>query len=108
MIDFRIPFNESKNKEISNNHFDFVRKFFKKCFSVQSMRKMVLSLKSSSRSLWNGLGYCMLYALLDYLSLLFIPLVALEHGLGLGQIAIVFAVMRLPYIFNLFVSGRDE
>lgn len=108
LIDLKIPFHESMNKEISENHLDFVKKFFKKCFSIQPMKKMIISLKSSSRSLWNWLWYEMLYALLDYLSLLFIPLVALSDWLWLWQIAIVFAVMRLPYIFNLFVSWRDE
>jgi len=108
LIDWWIPFHESSNKVVSENHFEFVKKFCRKCFSIHPMKKMVLSLKASSRVLWNWLGYEMLYALLDYLSLLFIPLVALEHGLWLWQIAVVFAVMRLPYIFNLFVSWRDE
>lgn len=108
LIDWRIPFHEWNNKIVSENHFDFVKKFCKRCFSIQPMKKMIVSLKASSRSLWNGLWYEMLYALLDYLSLLFIPLVALSDWLWLWQIAIVFAVMRLPYIFNLFVSWRDE
>ena len=108
LIDRKIPFYESQNKEVAENHFDFIKKFCNRCFSIQPMKKMIISLKSSSRSLWNGLGYCMLYALLDYLSLLFIPLVALEHGLSLWQIALVFAMMRLPYIFNLFISWIDE
>ena len=108
LIDWKIPFHEWNNKMVSENHFDFVKKFWKRCFSIQPMKKMIVSLKSSSRSLWNGLWYEMLYALLDYLSLLFIPLVALSDWLWLWQIAIVFAVMRLPYIFNLFVSWRDE
>lgn len=108
LIDWRIPFHETANKEISENHFQFVKKFWLKCFSIQPMKKMFVSLKSSSRALWNWLWYEILYALLDYLSLLFIPLVALEHGLSLWQIALVFAMMRLPYIFNLFVSGVDE
>lgn len=108
LIDWKIPFHEWNNKIVSENHLDFVKKFFKRCFSIQPMKKMIVSLRASSRSLWNGLWYEMLYALLDYLSLLFIPLVALEHWLSLWQIAIVFAVMRLPYIFNLFVSWWDE
>jgi len=104
----KIPFHEWNNKIVSVNHFDFVKKFFNRCFSIQPIKNMILSLKSSPRSLWNGLWYDLLYALLDYLSLLFIPLVALSDWLWLWQIAIVFAVMRLPYIFNLFVSWRDE
>ena len=108
LIDWKIPFHEWNNKIVSENHLDFVKKFCKRCFSIQPMKKMIISLKASSRSLWNGLWYEMLYALLDYLSLLFIPLVALSDWLWLWQIAIVFAVMRLPYIFNLFVSWRDE
>ena len=69
---------------------------------------MILCLKKWSRNLWNGLWYEMLWALLDYLSMLFIPLIALEHWLALWQIALIFAMMRLPYIFNLFTSWLDE
>jgi len=108
LIDWRIPFHETANKEVSKNHFEFVKKFCFKCFSIQPIKKMLLSLKVSPRALWNGLWYNMLYSLLDYLSLLFIPLVSLEHGLSLWQIALVFSMMRLPYIFNLFVSWVDE
>jgi hypothetical protein len=40
---------------------------------------MYTSVKNAKRGLLNGLGYEMLYAILDYLSLLFIPLIALEN-----------------------------
>jgi hypothetical protein len=53
LIDWKIPFHESKEKEVSENHFQFVKKFWLKCFSIQPMKKMFVSLKSSSRALWN-------------------------------------------------------
>ena len=108
LIDLKVPFKSLNNKNVSESHFNFVKKICHKCFSFKSLVKMIVSLKHSPRTLWNGLWYQMLYALLDCLSVLFIPLVALEHWLSLSQIAIVFAVTRLPYIFNLFVSWWDE
>lgn len=108
LIDCKIPFNESKSKEISTNHFESFKKFFKKCFSIMPMKKMIKSLKAAPRPLWNWLWYEMLYSLLDYLSLLFIPLISLSNWLWLWQIAIIFAAMRSSYVFNFFTSGRDE
>lgn len=107
LIDFRVPLKVSdtgKGRSLKN----FIRHFSAKCFSLKPMKTMFVTVKKYERGLWNGLGYEMLYAVLDYLSLLFIPLVALENWLWLWQIALVFAAMRLPYIFNLFVSGWDE
>ena len=108
LVDCRIPFTPIKKWWQFWNGFEFLKKFFNKCFSIGPTKKMVIALKDSPRALLNGLWYQMLYCVLDCLNILFIPLVALEHGLWLWQIAIVFAVTRLPYIFNLFVSWRDE
>ena len=109
LIDLKIPFKKWDNEYLERNNFSwFLSDFSKKCFSIAPVKNMNSALKKAKRGLLNGLGYEMLYAILDYLSLLFIPLIALENWLWLSQIALVFAAMRLPYIFNLFVSWWDE
>jgi hypothetical protein len=40
---------------------------------------------------------------MNYVGFLFIPIVALENNLTLSQIAILFAVMRVPYMINVFL-----
>ena len=107
-VDRKIPFKALKTEKKLFSGSDFLNIFSSKCFSIKPLKTMFFSLKKAERQLWNGLWYEMLYAILDYLSLLFIPLVALENWLWLPQIALVFAAMRLPYIFNLFVSSWDE
>ncbi|MFZ2912528.1 MAG: MFS transporter, partial [Candidatus Absconditicoccaceae bacterium] len=41
---------------------------------------------------------------LNYIGFLFIPIVAIKNDLSLSQIAIVFAVMRVPYVLNFFTA----
>jgi len=109
LIDLKIPFKKWENNDPEKNNFAwFLSDFSGECFSISPVKKMYTSVKNAKRGLLNWLWYEMLYAILDYLSLLFIPLIALENWLWLPQIALVFAAMRLPYIFNLFVSWWDE
>jgi sugar phosphate permease len=39
---------------------------------------------------------------------LFIPLIAQENSFSLTQIALIFALMRLPYVTNFFVVSLSE
>ncbi|MEI8253900.1 MAG: hypothetical protein WCG25_09460 [bacterium] len=39
---------------------------------------------------------------------MFIPIVALKAKLSLSEIAIIFAVMRLPYIINFFTAEMAD
>jgi sugar phosphate permease len=42
---------------------------------------------------------------LNYIGLIFIPIVAIQNNLSLSQIAIIFVIMRLPYVIDFF-SGE--
>jgi hypothetical protein len=42
-----------------------------------------------------------LVTFMNYVGFLFIPIVALENNLTLSQIAILFAVMKLPYMISV-------
>ncbi|MBQ9553429.1 hypothetical protein IJU97_00205 [bacterium] len=41
---------------------------------------------------------------MNYVGFLFIPIVAIENNLTLSQIAILFAVMRVPYLINVLIG----
>jgi len=48
---------------------------------------------------------CLMFVnFLNYAWFLFIPVIAMENNLSLSQIAIVYAVMKLPYVVNVFVG----
>jgi len=40
-----------------------------------------------------------------YIGFLFIPLVAVKNNLSLSEIALVFGLMRVPYVINFFTNG---
>jgi MFS family permease len=46
--------------------------------------------------------------LLNYVGFLFIPIVAISNQLNLSQIAIVFAVMKAPYLINIFAGKLGD
>jgi MFS family permease len=46
--------------------------------------------------------------LLNYVGFLFIPIVAVSNHLSLSQIAIVFAVMKAPYLVNIFAGKLGD
>lgn len=45
---------------------------------------------------------------INYVAFLFIPLIAMEHHLGLPEIAILFAVMKLPYLVNILIGNLGD
>jgi MFS family permease len=47
----------------------------------------------------------MLFSMLNYIGFIFVPIVSIANNLSLSQVAIVFAVMRFPYIIDLFVNN---
>jgi len=51
-----------------------------------------------------ALGDEFVFNILNYIGFIFIPIVAAAHHLTLSQIAIVFAIMRLPYVINFFTG----
>ncbi|MDR0650424.1 MAG: hypothetical protein LBG59_03260 [Candidatus Peribacteria bacterium] len=46
--------------------------------------------------------------LLNYVGFLFIPIIAISNHLSLSQIAIVFAVMKAPYLVNIFAGKLGD
>jgi hypothetical protein len=48
-----------------------------------------------------ALGAEALVCFMNYVGFLFIPIIALENNLTLSQIAILFAVMKLPYMISV-------
>lgn len=42
--------------------------------------------------------------MLDYIAFIFIPLLSAERSLSLSQIAIIFAIMRIPYAASIYSS----
>ncbi|MDR2541663.1 MAG: MFS transporter [Candidatus Peribacteria bacterium] len=55
-----------------------------------------------------ALGSMFLVNLLNYVGFLFIPIVAVANNLSLSQIAIVFAVMKTPYLINIFTGKLGD
>jgi hypothetical protein len=45
---------------------------------------------------------------LEYIGFLFIPLIAIRNSFSLSQIALIFALMKLPYVTNFFVVSFSE
>ncbi len=61
-------------------------------------------LKQYNITLYLTLFLQLLFGILDYVSFLFIPLLGLSNNLPLSHIAIIFAIMRIPYLFSFFFS----
>lgn len=80
----------------------FIQIFKKEVFSIHSRRKIWEFLKKSSHSMYMALWSVCLTYLLNYVGFLFIPIIAVANNLNLSQIAIVYAVMKLPYLIMVF------
>ena len=78
--------------------------FFKECFSFKPWMRIATLLRSYDSRMYVALGSMFFVSLLNYVGFLFIPIVSIENHLNLSQIAIVFAVMKLPYLINIFIG----
>jgi hypothetical protein len=65
----------------------FLHQFAREIFSLRAIKKGFLILD-----------------ILNYTGFIFIPIVAAKNNLNLSQIAIIFAIMRLPYVINFFTG----
>lgn len=107
-LDNRIPFRDKdKLKEILWKK-SFLRQFVKKVFSAKPIKKTIVFLKESPRSFIHILWYEWLFNILNYVWFLFIPLIAQRNSFSLSKIALIFALMRLPYVTNFFVVSLSE
>lgn len=83
----------------------FMHKFFREVFSLSAIKKVILTMKNYSSRLYYALGFEFLYNLLNYIGFIFIPIVSIKNDLTLSQIAIVFAVMKIPYLIDFFTGN---
>lgn len=103
---------ESKNYDKIQENSEYDQKFFGKkgfiysfingCISTESWKEIRQILHKYNWKMYVALWSWMLTNFYNYMSFLFIPIVAAENNLSLSEIAIVFAAMKLPYIVNVF------
>jgi len=86
----KISFRKSINNFLFHDHI------------YEKVRK---DLKSYDFTLYFTLTLQFLYGLLDYIWFLFIPLLAMTQNLSLSQIAIIFAVMRIPHMLSIIYTS---
>lgn len=107
-LDNKIPLREKdKLKEVLWKK-SFLRKFVRKVFSTKPIKKTIIFLKNSPKSFIYILWYEWLFNILNYVWFLFIPLVAQKDNFSLTQIALIFALMRLPYVTNFFTISLSQ
>jgi MFS family permease len=80
----------------------FIHQFFRNVFSLSRIKKCIITMKDYPNKLYNMLWLEFLFNVLNYLWIIFIPILALKDNLSLSQIAIIFAIMRLPYLIDFF------
>lgn len=86
----------------------FLRQFVRGVFSLQSFKDTRNDLKASSSSVFSGLKFEFLFGALNYIGFLFIPIISFQNNLSLAEIAIIFAIMRVPYIIDLVLGGISD
>lgn len=82
--------------------------FCREITSLKPWKRMFSALKHYGRPMYVALGSQSLVSFMNYVGFLFIPLIAIENNLSLSQIAILFAVMRLPYMLNVLIGGFGD
>ncbi len=82
--------------------------YFQEIFSPGPWKSMFVTLKGYWMPMYVALWSEALVAFMNYVGFLFIPIVALENNLTLPQIAILFAVMKLPYIVSVLFWGVGD
>lgn len=80
----------------------FLHQFFREVFSFSNFKEIYFSMRKISIKEYKSLFLEFVFNILGYVWYIFIPIIAVKEHLGLAQIAILFAVMRLPYLINLF------
>lgn len=74
-------------------------------FHQNIYKKVWNDLKEYNITLYITLFLQMMYGVLDYIGRLFVPLLAVSQNLSLSEVAIIFAIMRVPHIFSLFFTA---
>jgi len=82
--------------------------YLKEIFSPGPWKSMFVTLKWYWMPMYVALWSEALVTFMNYVGFLFIPIVALENNLTLSQIAILFAVMKLPYLVSVLFWGVGD
>lgn len=82
--------------------------FSKEIISLAPWKRMFIALKSYGQPMYTALMAQGLVSFMNYVGFLFIPIIAIENNLSLPQIAILFAVMRIPYMINVLIGGFGD
>jgi hypothetical protein len=80
------------------------RKLFKDAFSLSPYKKMFSILKEYDSRMYGALILHFLVNMLAYVGFLFVPIIAVKNNFTLPEVAILFAIMRSPYILDFFTS----
>ncbi len=88
---------ESHNKPIMKELYNVI---VKDSVYIRVLR----NLKQYDFHLYFTLLIQFMWGLLDYVSFIFVPILALTHSLTLMEITIVFALMRFPYLLSFFFA----
>lgn len=83
----------------------FLHKFFIEVFSLSAIKNVLGSMKNYSNRLYYALGFEFMFNFLNYIGFIFIPIISIKNNLTLSEIAIVFAVMRVPYLIDFFTGN---
>lgn len=87
---------------------DFLRYFFSEVFSFGPIKRTYAAMKYYPKSILYVFGFEAIFNLLNYIWFIFIPLAAANNHLSLWEIALVFAIMKLPYLTNLFTASWSQ
>jgi MFS family permease len=107
ITDRKIPFKKNELKKMFGKQ-SFLEYFLREVFSWKPFKKTYKTIKTESQGFFYSLGFERLRNILQYTWFLFIPLIALQNNLWLTEIVLLFWLMRLPYLFNLFITERSQ
>lgn len=108
LTDSKLPSLNKKKIQAFLKGDSFTHRFIVEVFSFRPIKKVYLALKNYSHRMYYALGFEFLFSLLNYVGFIFIPIVSIKNSLTLSQVALVFAVMRLPYLINFFTGNLAD
>jgi len=104
---FHLELKHKKIKHIFKKE-SFLHQFLWEIFSFKSYIVVWKDILWYGRKMYQALWIQFFLNVLNYIWFMFIPIVALKAKLSLSEIAIIFAVMRLPYIINFFTAEMAD
>jgi MFS family permease len=103
--DTKLPHLSKKKIKAFLGKESFLHQYFHEICSFIPIKKAFASLKTANKKIYQALGFEFLFNVLNYIGFIFIPIVAIKDNLSLSQIAVIFAIMRLPYVID-FLTGE--